>query len=258
MAKFDHIVIFVSNLDSAVTDFTDLGFKVTRGGSHGLTENALIIFANQTYIELLALKPFWHSPLMHMANRLGLLQWQSERQGSIYCRLVRWVNGDIGPVDWCVSVPDLDSTLSQWREAKQDVLISENFSRERIDGGIVRWRLGGTKDHDVPFLLEDITPSDHRVPLAETTDHPNGADALKAVQFKVPDKDSANKSLTSLLLPALAKEEKQRELTLGQVNISFEEHNEPYKISLIISSPGKQPQHLDFSKSHGTSINLEP
>jgi hypothetical protein len=74
----------------------------------------------------------------------------------------------------------------------------------------------------------------------------------------VPDEDSANKSLTSLLLPALAKEEKQRELTLGQVNISFKEHNEPYKISLIISSPGKQPQHLDFSKSHGTSINLEP
>lgn len=49
---FDHLVIFVADLDAAITDFTDLGFNVSRGGSHGLTENALIIFSNQTYIEL--------------------------------------------------------------------------------------------------------------------------------------------------------------------------------------------------------------
>jgi len=60
--QFDHIVVFVADLNQAITDFTDLGFQVTPGGSHGITENALVIFPNQTYIELLALRPSCTAP----------------------------------------------------------------------------------------------------------------------------------------------------------------------------------------------------
>ena len=60
--QFDHAVIFVSDLEKAIADFADLGFDVVRGGSHGSTENALIIFANQTYLELLGVKPGWSWP----------------------------------------------------------------------------------------------------------------------------------------------------------------------------------------------------
>ena len=238
-AKFDHLVIFVSNLDDAINNFTDLGFNVTRGGSHGLTENALIIFANQTYIELLALKPFWHSPLMR--------------------RLLRWVNGDIGPVDWCVSITDLESTLNSWKALHLDVLKSETFSRERIDGGIVRWYLGGTASQDLPILLEDITPIDHRVPLTGTTDHQNGALELKAIQFKVQDKVIALNTAVRFLLPADHQDgSKRQDLTLGNVQVSFKEHTLPYKVSLTISSSGNQAQQLDLAKSHGAQIKLIP
>ena len=258
-AKFDHLVIFVSNLDYAINDFTDLGFKVARGGSHGLTENALIIFANQTYIELLALKPFWHSPFMRIANRLGLLQWQSERKANIYCRLLRWVNGDIGPVDWCVSVTDLESTLGRWKDSHLDVLKSETFARARVDGGIVRWYLGGAKSHDLPILLEDITPIDYRVPLAGTTDHPNGAVEIRAIQFKMQDHVIAQNSAVRFLLPADYQDgAKRQDLTLGNVQVSFEEHAMPYKVSLTISSSGNQFKQLDLAKSHGVQIKLIP
>ena len=258
-AKFDHLVIFVSNLDDAINNFTDLGFNVTRGGSHGLTENALIIFANQTYIELLALKPFWHSPLMRIANRLGLLQWLLDWKANIYCRLLRWVNGDIGPVDWCVSITDLESTLNSWKALHLDVLKSETFSRERIDGGIVRWYLGGTASQDLPILLEDITPIDHRVPLTGTTDHQNGALELKAIQFKVQDKVIALNTAVRFLLPADHQDgSKRQDLTLGNVQVSFKEHTLPYKVSLTISSSGNQAQQLDLAKSHGAQIKLIP
>ena len=53
---FDHAVIAVQNLDVAIQDYCDLGFTVFRGGVHAnrATENALIVFEDGTYLELLA------------------------------------------------------------------------------------------------------------------------------------------------------------------------------------------------------------
>ncbi|MDG0970888.1 MAG: VOC family protein [Porticoccaceae bacterium] len=257
--SFDHLVIFVSNLEDAIGEFTDLGFTVTRGGSHGLTENALIIFANQTYIELLALKPFWHSPLMGIANRVGLLRWHSERKANIYCRLLRWVNGDTGPVDWCVRVSDLDSTLSRWRDAGLDVLKSEEFSRETLEGDVVRWQLAGATQPDLPILLEDITPIDLRVPLLGNTNHPNGAEGIKAIQYRAEDRVSAHNLATRILLPDHFKERtKRQDLELDNLLVQFAEHDMPYKASLIILYSGKQPKVLTLAKSYDTQIELTP
>ena len=53
----DHIVILVSELESAIADYTALGFSVVRGGDHpGVTHNALVAFADGTYLELIAFK----------------------------------------------------------------------------------------------------------------------------------------------------------------------------------------------------------
>jgi len=53
---FDHAVILVNDLDKASTDYRVLGFNVFYGGKHadGKTHNALIVFRDGTYIELLA------------------------------------------------------------------------------------------------------------------------------------------------------------------------------------------------------------
>ena len=53
---FDHAVIYVPNLKRAISQFTALGFTVKLGGEHTHTHNALIIFNDRSYIELLALK----------------------------------------------------------------------------------------------------------------------------------------------------------------------------------------------------------
>jgi len=252
--QFDHLVIFVADLDSAINDFTDLGFNVTRGGSHGLTENALIIFANQSYIELLALKPFYTNPLMAIANRLGILHWQSERKGSLYCRLLRWVNGDVGPVDCCVRVTDLEATLERWKEGGLDILNSETFARERTDGEIVRWHLGGVKNHRLPILLQDITALDQRVPLADAV-HANQGAELREVQFALADSGVA-RDMASRFLGA--KSGADNPLMVGDVNISFAEQSVQGKLCLSIAYPGKQVKQLDIGKAYGLSIKLVP
>src|SRR5688572_4659608 len=56
MLQLDHAVIAVQNLEAAMEEYRGLGFTVIRGGIHAnrATENALIVFANGTYLELLA------------------------------------------------------------------------------------------------------------------------------------------------------------------------------------------------------------
>ena len=51
----DHLVLFVDDLPAAITRF-ESGFTVTPGGTNGSTHNALIVFSNDTYIELIALQ----------------------------------------------------------------------------------------------------------------------------------------------------------------------------------------------------------
>src|SRR4051794_39931343 len=57
-AAIDHIVIAVSELDQAVADYQQIGLTVTPGGEHkgGATHNALVSFADGTYLELIAIK----------------------------------------------------------------------------------------------------------------------------------------------------------------------------------------------------------
>jgi hypothetical protein len=51
----DHFVIVVPELDAAIRDYADAGFTVVRGGRHNIgTHNALIAFADDSYIELIA------------------------------------------------------------------------------------------------------------------------------------------------------------------------------------------------------------
>ena len=258
-AKFDHLVIYVSNLEEAITDFTDLGFEVSRGGAHGATENALIIFSNQVYIELLAWVPVWYTPLLRTVNRLGILQWLADRKGTIYCRLLNWVTGPQGPVDWCVRVDDLAAQLGSWKNAEMNVLKSEQFSRKRVDGQILRWYLGGTRSFDLPFMLEDITPIDMRIPPLTEGAHPNGALALEQIQFRVNNKATSNALAAEFLSPEFFAQDKQTTtFGMGAVKVSFEQRPMPCKVSLTVSCSGSQTHPLDIGKSHGIQIELVP
>ena len=54
--RFDHTLVAVFDLAAAKSEFEALGFTVISGGQHsgGLTENALVTFADGNYLELIA------------------------------------------------------------------------------------------------------------------------------------------------------------------------------------------------------------
>jgi hypothetical protein len=58
IVQVDHIVIMVEELAAAMRDYTTLGFNIIEGGVHSdnPTHNALIIFEDGAYIEVIALR----------------------------------------------------------------------------------------------------------------------------------------------------------------------------------------------------------
>src|SRR5918998_5896519 len=65
--ELDHFVIVVADLDRAIEDYAALGFTVTPGGVHadGRTHNALVPFADGTYLELIAFRAGVDAPDHH-------------------------------------------------------------------------------------------------------------------------------------------------------------------------------------------------
>ncbi|KZV99168.1 hypothetical protein EXIGLDRAFT_831723 [Exidia glandulosa HHB12029] len=164
----DHIVHLVppNALSDAVASFTALGFRVIPGGTHadGLTSNALIVFKDGVYIELITFNVPDPTTTAH--------RWGKEKPG--------WI-------DWALlGLSDRLSEILNARAEKEksDVEYTPTVpgGRERPDGRVLRWRITAPvgdkhKPGSVPFFCGDTTPREWRVPLdpPSNAEHDNGA-----------------------------------------------------------------------------------
>lgn len=139
----DHIVLVVLDLDTAVVDHRRRGFTVTPGGEHagGLSHNALVGFADGSYLELFA----FHN----LAAAVGKHSWApvAERGG--------------GWADFALLSDDLIRDAA----ALGDLLARppEDGGRTRPDGLAIAWRVARLHT-SFPFLIQDLTARELRVP----------------------------------------------------------------------------------------------
>lgn len=178
LEAIDHIVIVVADLERAIHDYGALGFTVVRGGRHNIgTHNALIAFADGSYMELIAfLAPVeshpWYQALAHGG----------------------------GLVDFCVRSDSLADDVEALTGA--GVSIGEPFamSRERPDGYRLAWTLSIPNppfNGCVPFIISDDTPRDERVPRERT--HRNGASGIARLTIAVRDASRASRWYEAVL-----------------------------------------------------------
>jgi len=157
----DHIAVVVPDLNTAMANYTALGFTVVPGGRHPIgSHNALIGFEDGSYIELLAF--FEPNP--------GHRWYQVLQKGG-------------GLVDYCMVTDDLLGDIAAFRAAGIPLGDPSPLSRVRPDGYKLDWVMGFS-DNDaqqgiVPFLIEDRTPRSERVP--KQTQHANGVTGIAAV-----------------------------------------------------------------------------
>ncbi len=218
--EFDHLVVKVASLERAIQDFRAAGFAVAPGGSHGLTENALIVFKDGTYIELLAVQNKLKSKLMRLASAVGLLSFQASRRSDIYSRLIPWIGARVGPIDWCVRVTSLEQIRRAWEKQGVACLDSQSFHRALPDGRSAKWLLGGGKDSELPFLLEDISERTIRVPDS-STDHANGATGIRRLIINPKNHFGLYRRLQTVFASQISETEGKVNLSLGSSIVQF-------------------------------------
>lgn len=182
-SRIDHIVIGVRDLAQASADYATAGFTVTPGGEHTggrRTHNALIAFADTTYLELIAYRepdtprdddPWWQQ-LAHGEGFLG----------------------------FALRMDDASTEISALQSRGVSVHGPFPGGRERPDGQRVAWRTIEVEGvGPVPFLIEDLTPRRLRIPDGAATEHPLGVARLLELALVVEDLDAAAASFAALL-----------------------------------------------------------
>ncbi len=159
MARVDHLLVAVADVDASSARWARAGLAPTRGGEHpGGTHNALLRGPEPAYVELIA------------AHADGTSE------------TARRVRDNPGPLSWAVAVDDMDAARTALRAAGYDVGRVEDGSRVTPTGEWLAWRtcaLGPYAVHDyLPFLIEWATP----MPPG-----PPGGPRLRTVTFEVPE-----------------------------------------------------------------------
>ena len=246
LTRLDHLVILVRDLDRAVRDYARLGFAVTPGGEHadGLTRNALIPFEDGSYLELVA----FVDPDDVRDNVWG---WR------------RFLSSGGGLIDFCAASDDLREEVRGLEERDLGVDGPTDGGRRLPDGREIRWRIARIRQEGrlLPFLIEDLTTRELRVPGSPSAKHPNGALGIALLEVATPDAEGAVRAFASLTgAPSLR---------LGSCALSFvipEQEDEargrldasgpgPMAVGLATDVPGRA-EELDRRLSHGVCIRL--
>ena len=245
LTRLDHLVILVRDLELASADYESLGFAVTPGGEHadGLTRNALVPFEDGTYFELVSfLDP--EDPTDNVWGWRGFLPYE-------------------GLIDYCAASDDLDSDASRLESLGFVIDGPDDGGRLLPDGGEIRWRSARIRQEGrlLPFLIEDLTPRELRVPGGPAARHPNGATCISRLETSAPDARQASSSLSAL---ADITNDTETSVLLGACvlsPVSMQTRDAkgagPSAVELVGAEP-EVPRELDPVLAHGAYILLRP
>jgi hypothetical protein len=151
LAGFDHFIILVNNLDTAIASFHRLGFDARAGGEHPSfgSHNALVALADGTYIELVAFKD---APLARTTYWRAGVERLRVSEG--------WGGFVLASNAIATDVVRLQASLAY--NAPQA------GARVRPDGQRVEWHTSMFNASPVglmPFLIQDDTPRHLRIEL---------------------------------------------------------------------------------------------
>lgn len=181
-SRIDHIIIGVRDLAQASADFARAGFTVTPGGEHtgGGTHNALISFADTSYLELIA----YRDP---DTPRDEDRWWQRLARGE-------------GFLGFALRMDDATAEAAALQSRGVGVRGPFDGGRARPDGQHVAWRsIVPEGDGPLPFLIEDITPRPLRIPDGAATEHPLGVTRLLGLALVVDNLAAAADAFAALL-----------------------------------------------------------
>ncbi len=173
--SLDHVVVLVENLAAGTKDFEALGFTVIPGGEHPRvgSHNALIAFADGSYLELIAFKHRSSPPHVTIAKHVRAEDLKAEQISPAERHMRSWETAGEGLVDFALVPRVIEDAIAG--AARRGLTLEGPLpgGRLRPDGQQVSWQFGIPDAFDLPFLCADITPRSLRVPHGAAWEHPN-------------------------------------------------------------------------------------
>jgi catechol 2,3-dioxygenase-like lactoylglutathione lyase family enzyme len=185
--RFDHAILSVFDLEAATAGFEELGFTVVYGGEHagGLTHNALITFADGTYLEVMA------------PTSPELISNPPEPGPGNYLFLFEGGEGFAG---FAVHTDELDAVVDRLRERGIEIADPAPGGRLRTDGVELAWRSAFPLGSFSPFFMTDENPRELRVRAEpEITSHPNGAEGIQSILSVVSNLEAGIQRYSAML-----------------------------------------------------------
>lgn len=179
--RIDHLVLGVANLEQAEADFRNSGFDVLdRGDAAGPMQNRLVRFADGSFLELLAFS------------------------GDSKHRFApRWIKGS-GWIDFALNSSDFSRQAEAlWAATGRELprrslnkhapAVGKSWELDLIEPGL------GAFDSVLPFLIEEKTPTEWRLPVLEPhLSQPHGIAGVRGVTCVTDDLERSKALLSAL------------------------------------------------------------
>lgn len=149
--RFDHAIVLVDDLEAGMAAFRQLGFNPIIGGVHAgaYTHNALIVFQDGSYLELLA-----------PVRRESLFRLNPDDRSNF---LFLFAKGT-GWGGYALIASDLAEHTAAAQRQGVMLQLRPPGGRTRPDGAQLRWQTAAVEGSMCPFLIEDLSPRVLRVP----------------------------------------------------------------------------------------------
>ena len=182
----DHVVVLVRDLERTITDYEAIGFTVQRGGTHadGATHNALVGFADGSYVELIAfLKPTSEH------------RWGRHEAAGIE-----------GFIDFALLPGNVGEVVAAACARGLNYAGPFDGGRVRLDGERLAWQIGTPPTPELPFLCGDVTPRALRVREGDVRLHRNGVTGVASLTLAVTDLEASLQRYRALFGPGATKD----------------------------------------------------
>lgn len=247
MIRFDHAIILVKDLTAAMSAFRSIGFTVEFGGVHadGRTHNALIVFADGSYLELLA-----------PTDPTLLANVNPNDRGNF---LFLFAAGE-GWGGYALAANDVAAQAVAATAQGVMLEVRPPGGRARPDGVALRWQSATVGGSMSPFLIQDLTPRHLRVqtdPVQVT--HANHAAGTAGMMVTVPagQFDAAVTRLTALTgVAPQQKDAGQADFVLGEFRLTLQAADVDAERIQSLTLRGEHDLSFEAAKTHGAALRI--
>jgi catechol 2,3-dioxygenase-like lactoylglutathione lyase family enzyme len=241
--RFDHAVIAVRDLDSAIQRFQHLGFDAQPGGRHTGrgTHNGLVRFGLD-YFELLSV--YDEAEARDAGRGNTILDALQGKEAAL--------------VGYALATTTLDHDAELFRGTEKELPLPHATQRKRPDGSQLSWRTlapgGKSWGRAWPFLIQWDAPDEERLQLDVPGTHANGATGWIHVDVAVHDLESAVDVYQNQLGLELLKQDtcprrvaKRATFGIGKSTIALLAPDGEGLVQQVLAEKGEGPYALRFS-----------